>query len=86
MNLFTVRTPCGVRPRDRDTGSAADSLNGSIPAFTLRHDNGALSGYDLMNQRCQRFRACRPAESGVELMRDLRYGVIAVAAVAPDPP
>jgi hypothetical protein len=39
--LFTARTPCGVRPRDRDTGSAADSANGSITAFTPRHDNGA---------------------------------------------
>jgi hypothetical protein len=53
--LFTARTPCGVRPRDRDTGGAADSANGSIPAFTPGHDNGALSGYGLMNQLCQRF-------------------------------
>jgi hypothetical protein len=53
--LFTARTPCGVRPRDRDTGGAADSANGSIPAFTPGHDNGALSGYGLMNQPCQRF-------------------------------
>jgi len=53
--LFAARTHCGVRPRDRDTGGAAGSANGSIPAFTLRRDNGALSGYGLMNQPCQRF-------------------------------
>src|SRR5580693_7407633 len=28
--LFTARTPRGVRPRDRNTGSAADSANGAI--------------------------------------------------------
>jgi hypothetical protein len=39
--LSTARTPCGVRPRDRDTGGAADNANGSIPAFTACHDNGA---------------------------------------------
>src|SRR6516162_9353621 len=53
--LFTARTPCGVRPRDRDTGGVADSANGSIPASTPGHDNGALSGYGLMNKQCQRF-------------------------------
>ena len=53
--LFTVRTPCGVRPRDRGTGGVADSANGSIPAFTPGHDNGALSGYGLMNRLCQLF-------------------------------
>jgi hypothetical protein len=53
--LFTVRTPCGVRPRDRDTGGVADRANGSIPAFTPGHDNGALSGYGLINQPCQLF-------------------------------
>src|SRR5580704_10942097 len=53
--LFTVRTPCGVRPRDRDTGGVADSANDSIPAFTPGHDNGALSGYGLINQLCQLF-------------------------------
>jgi hypothetical protein len=30
-------------------------VNSSIPVFTPRHDNGALSGYGLMNQPCQRF-------------------------------
>ncbi len=29
--LSRPRTPCGVRPRDRDTGDAA--ANGLIPAF-----------------------------------------------------
>jgi hypothetical protein len=53
--LFTARTPCGVRPRDRDTGAAADSANGLDPAFALRRHNGARSGYGLMNQRCQQF-------------------------------
>lgn len=33
--LFTARTPSGVRPRDRDTGGAADSVNGSIPRSRL---------------------------------------------------
>jgi hypothetical protein len=65
--LFTVRTPCGVRPRDRDTGGVADSANGSIPAFTPGHDNGALSGYGLINQPCQLFSdalATAPGEGG----------------------
>jgi hypothetical protein len=53
--LFAARTPCGVRPRDRDTGAAADSANGLDPAFALRRHNGAQSGYGLMNQRCQQF-------------------------------
>jgi hypothetical protein len=38
--LSTARTPCGVRPRDRDTGGAADSER-LDPAFTPGHDNGA---------------------------------------------
>jgi len=49
------RTPCGVRPRDRDTGGAADSRERLDPRVHARHDNGAQSGYGLMNQPCQRF-------------------------------
>jgi hypothetical protein len=33
--LFTARTPCGVRPRDRDTVGAAHGPDGSIPRSRL---------------------------------------------------
>jgi hypothetical protein len=72
--LFTVRTPCGVRPRDRDTGGGADGANGSIPAFTPGPDNGALSGYGLMNQPCQRF------TDGLALDRSHPLGTTVVSA------
>jgi len=49
------RTPCGVRPRDRDTGVAAGSRERLDPRVHACHDNGAQSGYGLMNQPCQRF-------------------------------
>jgi hypothetical protein len=39
--LFTAYTPCGVRPRDRDTGGAANSANGLI-SFTLCRDKWCL--------------------------------------------
>ena len=51
--LFTARTPCGVRPRDRDTGGAAGSANGSAQRSRLqrqrcltglRSDASAMSG------------------------------------------
>src|SRR5215472_1149417 len=44
------RTPSWPRHR-----CSAHSANGSIPALTLCRDNGAQSGYGLMNQPCQRF-------------------------------
>ena len=53
--LSRPRTPCGVRPRDRDTGGAADSRERLDPRVHACHDNGAQSGYGLMNQTCQRF-------------------------------
>jgi hypothetical protein len=53
--LSRPRTPCGVRPRDRDTGGAADSRERLDPRVHACHDNGAQSGYGLMNQPCQRF-------------------------------
>ena len=49
------RTPCGVHPRDRDTGGTADSRERLDPRVHACHDNGAQSGYGLMNQPCQRF-------------------------------
>src|SRR5689334_6395821 len=53
--LSRPRTPCGVRPRDRDTDGAADSRERLDPRVHACHDNGAQSGYGLMNQPCQRF-------------------------------
>jgi hypothetical protein len=53
--LSRPRTPCGVRPRDRDTGGAADSRERLDPSVHACHDNGAQPGYGLMNQPCQRF-------------------------------
>jgi hypothetical protein len=53
--LSRPRTPCGVRPRDRDTGGAADSRERLDPRVHACHDNGAQSGYGLMNQPFQRF-------------------------------
>src|ERR1700760_3044091 len=53
--LSRPRTPCGVHPRDRDTGGTADSRERLDPRVHACHDNGAQSGYGLMNQPCQRF-------------------------------
>ena len=53
--LSRPRTPCGVHPRDRDTGGTADSRERLDPRVHACHDNGAPSGYGLMNQPCQRF-------------------------------
>src|SRR4029077_13415319 len=77
--LFTARTPCGVRPRGRDTGGAADSANGLIPALTCCHDNGALAGYGLMNQPCQRF------SGGPQSTRGTTTLVIASSRRCPSP-
>ena len=55
MNYSRPVHPAAYALVTGDTGGAADSANGSIPAFTPGHDNGALSGYGLMNQPCQRF-------------------------------
>jgi len=39
--LSRPRTPRGVRPRDRDTGGAADSRERLDPRVYACHDNGA---------------------------------------------
>jgi len=39
--LSRPRTPCGVRPRDRDTGGAPGSRERLDPRVHACHDNGA---------------------------------------------